>query len=103
MEVYFRDLISRESSLEQLVDDLALVVQGADDYARAVGASLPEPQRAELETRVTRLKDAFQRFRKQAATGARATDRLLRRNLYTSLAITFVAGLWVGARFCCRR
>jgi ElaB/YqjD/DUF883 family membrane-anchored ribosome-binding protein len=99
MELYFRNLISQETSLEQLVDDLALVVQGADDYARAVGANLSEQRRAELETRLTGLKEACRRLRQQAATGARATDRFLRNNLYTSLAVTFVAGLWLGARF----
>jgi ElaB/YqjD/DUF883 family membrane-anchored ribosome-binding protein len=32
-------------------------------------------------------------------TGARATDKLMRANPYTSLAITFTLGLMIGARW----
>jgi len=31
MELYYKDLISEDASLEKLVDDLMLVVQGAND------------------------------------------------------------------------
>ena len=37
MEVYFKELISKDSSLDKLVDDLERVVQGADDLAKSIG------------------------------------------------------------------
>ena len=37
MELYYRDLISKDASLEKLVDNLMLVVQGAEEFAEATG------------------------------------------------------------------
>ena len=51
MEVYYKDFISEETSLEKLVDDLARVVQGADELAQASGVHLPEEKRREITTR----------------------------------------------------
>ena len=103
MEVYFKDLISKDASLEKLVDDLALVVQGADDYARAVGASVPSATREEVVGRLDALKRNCVRLKNQAVLGARATDKLVRANPYSSLAVFFVAGLVVGGALLRRR
>jgi uncharacterized protein YjbJ (UPF0337 family) len=58
MELYFKDLISKEASLEKLVDDLSLIVQGADDYAKAIGANVPEHTRDEVTGRLNDLKQS---------------------------------------------
>ena len=50
MELYYKDLISEEASLERLVDDLMLVVQGADQFADASGA-LSGPKKEEIRSR----------------------------------------------------
>ena len=94
MEVYFKDLISKDASLEKLVDDLSRVVQGADDLVQ----NLSDDSRAEAERRLDRLKDNCQRLRTQAVAGARATDRVLRRHPYTSMLLLFGVGLLVGAK-----
>jgi ElaB/YqjD/DUF883 family membrane-anchored ribosome-binding protein len=103
MEVYFKDLISKEASLEKLVDDLSRVVQGADDYARAVGANVPDDVRNEVVGRLQSLKDGCQELRRRAVEGAHATDRLVRKNPYSALTILFAAGFLVGAAVACRR
>ena len=103
MELYFKDLISEEASLEKLVDDLALVVHGADDLVKAVGASLPEESREEVASRLNRLKESCRRLRDQANAGARATDKFLRRNPYSFLGVTFALGFLLGAKFCRRK
>jgi ElaB/YqjD/DUF883 family membrane-anchored ribosome-binding protein len=97
MEVYFKDLISEDASLEKLVDDLSRVVQGADDYARAIGANVSEQAREEVVDRLKSLKQRCQEVKSHAMAGARATDRMLRAHPYSSLAILFAAGLIVGA------
>jgi hypothetical protein len=56
MAHYYKDLISKEVCLEQLADNLALVVQGADELAQATGAGLPEAHKIELTTSLVRLK-----------------------------------------------
>lgn len=99
MEVYFKDLISKESSLDKLVDDLSRIVQGADDLAEAMESTLPADRREQLEHRLNSLKANCSRIREQAMVGARATDKLLRDNLYSSLIVTFGLGLLLGAKF----
>jgi ElaB/YqjD/DUF883 family membrane-anchored ribosome-binding protein len=96
MELYFKDLISKESSLEKLVDDLALLVQGADDFAKAVAPNLSEETREEVATRVHRLKESCQRISHQAAAGAQATDQFLKKHRYSALATIFGLGLLLG-------
>ncbi|MBC8096162.1 MAG: hypothetical protein H7Y43_10145 [Akkermansiaceae bacterium] len=103
MEVYFKDLISKDASLEKLVDDLSMVVQGADDYARAIGANLPAQTRAEVEGGLYNLKQSCLRLKRQAKAGAYATDRAVRSHPYSALAIVFGLGLLVGARLLRKR
>jgi ElaB/YqjD/DUF883 family membrane-anchored ribosome-binding protein len=98
MELYFKDLISEEASLERLVDDLALVVHGADDFARAVGVNLPEQSRKEIATRLDRLKKSYRRLSDHATAGARATDKLLREQPYLFLGGALVLGLLIGSK-----
>jgi ElaB/YqjD/DUF883 family membrane-anchored ribosome-binding protein len=99
MELYFRNFISEEASLEKLVDDLQMVVQGVDDFARAVGTNLSPEAREEVTTRLNRLKLTCERLKEQALVGARVTDKLVRQNPYWSLAAVFAAGVFVGAKF----
>src|SRR5947208_2040447 len=93
MELYYKDLISEEASLEKLVDDLMLVVQGADAFAQAAGLKLADRPAAEIATRLERLKTSCQRVKKQAIASAMATDKLLRHHPYSSLGFAFGVGV----------
>jgi len=97
MELYYKNLISEEASLEKLVDDLMLVVQGADEFARETGGGLEGAKREEVVTRLRRLKEACQRVREQAVSGATATDKLLHEHPYSFVGAAFAAGLLLGA------
>ena len=97
MEVYYKDLISEEGTLEKLVDDLTRLVQGADEFAQAAGVQLTAEKREELRTRLARLKEHCQSLKQQAFAGARATDKLLRKHPYASVGTAFVLGFAVGA------
>ena len=103
MELYFKDLISEDATLEKLVDDLSLVVQGADDFASALEGQLPEESRLEVTSRLNRLKARCERLRHQAIAGAQATDKLLRKHPYLSLTLLFATGLFVGINMRRRR
>jgi ElaB/YqjD/DUF883 family membrane-anchored ribosome-binding protein len=93
MELYYKDLISKEASLEKLVDNLMLLVQGADEFAEAAGASLGDESKAEIRTRLQRIKEGCRQIKDQTVAGAQATDRLLRRYPYSSLGFAFAVGL----------
>ncbi len=103
MEVYYKDLISEEASLDSLVDDLARVVQGADEFVHAAEASLPEGQAAELSSKLERLKQAAQRLKQRARASAQATDRAVRRYPYYSIALALTGGIVAGALIRSRR
>jgi ElaB/YqjD/DUF883 family membrane-anchored ribosome-binding protein len=101
MELYYKDLISEEASLEKLVDDLMLVVQGADEFVQAAGAALGADQKQEITTRLQRLKESCHRIERHAVDRALAVDRVLRRYPYSSLGFAFAFGLLAGG--CIRR
>jgi ElaB/YqjD/DUF883 family membrane-anchored ribosome-binding protein len=103
MEVYFKDLISEDASLEKLVDDLSRVVQGADDFAKAIGEEVPEHTRREVAGKLDHLKARCQSLKNQAMAGAKATDKIVRTNPYASLAVIFGLGLFLGARLLRKR
>lgn len=96
MELYYKDLISEEASLEKLVDDLMLIVQGADEFVQANGASLESPQKEEITSRLQRLKDSCHRVQRQAMASALAVDRVLHQYPYSSLGFAFAIGLLAG-------
>jgi ElaB/YqjD/DUF883 family membrane-anchored ribosome-binding protein len=94
MEVYFKGLISKDTSLDKLVDDLERVVQGADDFAKSLGTKLAE--QPEIAQRLRRLKDGCQRINEDIIEGAQATDRFVRKNPYSFLGAAAIIGLCVG-------
>src|SRR5262245_587655 len=97
MELYYKDLISEDASLEKLVDDLMLVVQGADAFAEAAGANLDGKPKEEIANRLARLKQSCHRVREQAVAGAVAAYKMLRQYPYSSIGFGFGLGLLVGA------
>jgi ElaB/YqjD/DUF883 family membrane-anchored ribosome-binding protein len=96
MELYYKDLISKESSLEKLVDDLMRVVQGTDELAQAASAGQDRPH---LDSQVEQLKEGYQRFRERAIAVAVAADKLMRRYPYSTLGVAFAIGLLAGRCF----
>lgn len=97
MELYYKDLISKDASLEKLVDDLMLVVQGASDLAEAAGANLPPEPRQEITTRLERLKQGCQSVKQHAVHTALAADKVLHQYPYSSTGFAFALGIFIGA------
>jgi ElaB/YqjD/DUF883 family membrane-anchored ribosome-binding protein len=96
MELYYRDLISEDASLEKLVDNLMLVVQGAEEFAEATGAGLGKQQREELTSRLERLKEGCRHVQLQARATALAVDKVIRQYPYSSAGLAFGVGLFGG-------
>ena len=99
MELYFKDLISSEASLEKLAEDLTL---GADDFAQSIGAGMSDQSREHVESCLDRLKGSCDRLKENAVAGAHATDRIVRENPYWTVGIAAAAALgigwWLGGR-----
>lgn len=96
MELYYKDLISEDASLEKLVDNLTRLVQGADDFAEAAGCEVEASKQQELRTRLERLKAACQRLKASTMASARAADKTLHEYPYSSLGFAFACGLLAG-------
>lgn len=96
MEVYYKDLISAEATLDELVDNLMLVVQGAEEFAAANGAIWPEEKQREIADRLAVLKQGCLRLKRQAMATARATDAVLHRYPWPAAAFAFGAGILAG-------
>jgi ElaB/YqjD/DUF883 family membrane-anchored ribosome-binding protein len=96
MELYYKDLISKEASLEKLVDNLMLVVQGADEFAEAAGATSGAERRREIAKRLESLKEGCRKIKAQTKATALAADKVLRQYPYSSAGFAFGAGLLLG-------
>ena len=101
MEVYFKELISKDASLEKLVDDLERIVQGADNFAKSLsGTKLAE--HPEIARRVQRLKESCERINQEIVEGAHATDRFVRKYPYpfigAAVLVGLIAGAWLSTR-----
>jgi ElaB/YqjD/DUF883 family membrane-anchored ribosome-binding protein len=101
MEVYFKQLISKDSSLDKLVEDLERVVQGADDLAKSLGPKLAE--RPELAQRVQRMKKTCERINAEIIERAQATDKFARNNPYYFIGGAALLGLFLGAKLSSRK
>jgi len=97
MEVYYKDLISEENTLEKLVDDLMRVVQGAEEFAQAAGASLPVHTRQEITSRLAKLKESCLNIKRRTVETAQAADKTLREYPYSAIGFGFAFGLLLGA------
>lgn len=97
MELYFKDLISRDASLESLVDNLTQMVEGADEFVEEAGASWKNQPIQELATRLNRFKRSCRRIKADATAGVQATDRLLRHYPYWATGFALALGMATGA------
>ena len=99
MEVYYKELISEEGSLDKLIDELTRVVQGADELAEAARAHLPQEATRQIGTCLDHLKESCNRLKEHALAGAAATDKIVRRYPYSSLGIAFALGVVAASIF----
>ena len=103
MEVFFKNLTSDETSIEKLVEDLAMLANDVEDLVRVSGANLAEESRQQLMSALQRVKARCESLRVHAVAGVRATDRAIRKHPYPSLGVAFAGGLLLGALLLCRR
>ena len=97
MEVYFKELISKDASLEAIIDDLERVVQGTEALAESIGVNLDEQPDTEIARRLRHLKENCQRLNAEIIARAQATDRVVRKNPYSFIGAAVVLGMLVGA------
>jgi ElaB/YqjD/DUF883 family membrane-anchored ribosome-binding protein len=98
MEVYFKELISKDTSLEKIVDDLERVVQGADNLAKSLGVNLADAPQSEIALRLRQLKERCLQIKLDLIETAQATDRLVHKNPYPFMGVAIVLGMFIGAR-----
>lgn len=93
------ELSEFQETKEQLIEDLKLVAEDAEELIRATGGEVAEKTREIRERLKAVLEDAREacaRLEDQAAAGVRATDRVIRDNPYASIGIALGAGFLIG-------
>jgi len=103
MEVYFKELISKENSLEKLVDDLERIVQGADGLAKSIGVNAAESPQHPVAQRLLTLKERCEGMKQRILHRAQETNQLVRKNPYSFLIVAGLLGMVVGVRLATRR
>jgi ElaB/YqjD/DUF883 family membrane-anchored ribosome-binding protein len=96
MEVYFENLTDENASLNQLAEDVSVLLQEAETLIQASSANLSKESKAQLESALARMKAQGERIKQQALSGARATDRVIRKYPYQSMGVVFGLGLVLG-------
>ena len=96
MELYYKDLISKGASLEELVDESMLAVQGTDEMGWGVDSVLDSRRKHEILRRLRRIKHSCRVMRNQAEAAARATGKMLRQSPYSAVGLAFAFGLLAG-------
>jgi ElaB/YqjD/DUF883 family membrane-anchored ribosome-binding protein len=98
MEVYFKELISKDNCLEKLVEDLERVVQGADDLAKSIGVNIAESPEHPVAQRLLTLKERCEGMKQRILQRAGDTDRFVRKNPYPFLFMAGLFGMVMGVR-----
>jgi ElaB/YqjD/DUF883 family membrane-anchored ribosome-binding protein len=89
-----------DGSPDKLVRDVRVVVQDAEDLIKATAGDIQEKTRearARLAGALVVAKESLSRAEEAAAEGARVTEAWVREYPYPSLALAFLAGIFIGA------
>ena len=94
METYFSNMTGDATT--ELVADLHLLVNDAEQLVKAAGGNLGEKTRTELNTALERVKASCRKVEAKVAVGARRADRVIREHPYESMGIALGLGLLIG-------
>jgi len=96
METYFQNMTAEEGSKDKLVHDLNVLVHDAEELIKVTGRNLSEKSKEQLIVALDRFKTTCGKLEQEAATAAKATDKLIRENPLTSIGVAFGIGLLLG-------
>lgn len=88
-----------EASTDKLLRDLKAVVHDGEELLRAGARGLSEQgsaARAKLAAALDVAKDTQRKLQAQVASGAQATDHLIREHPYQSVGLAFGIGMVLG-------
>jgi ElaB/YqjD/DUF883 family membrane-anchored ribosome-binding protein len=96
METYFSNMTAGDGTKEKLVQDLATLVNDAEELVKATGGQLADKSKTELVAALDQVKASCRTMQNRAIAGARSADRVIREHPYQSLGIAFGVGLLIG-------
>jgi len=96
METYFSNMRAQDGTKEQLVEDLKVLVNDAEELFKATGGQLIGKSQAEMSATVERLKASSRAIQAQVVLRAKQADKLVRDHPYPSIGIAFGLGLLIG-------
>jgi ElaB/YqjD/DUF883 family membrane-anchored ribosome-binding protein len=96
METYFQNMAAAEGSKEKLIRDLNILLHDVEELIRVAGHSLSEHSRLQLQAALERFKATCASLEREAACAARAAEKLIQENPYSSVGLAFGLGLLLG-------
>lgn len=96
METYFQNMAAAEGSKEKLIRDLNILLRDVEELIRVAGRDLSERSRHQLLAALERFKATCACLEQEAASAARAAEKLIRDNPYSSVGLAFALGLLLG-------
>ena len=96
METYFQNMTADEGSKDKLIGDLNILVHDAEALIKVTGKDLSEKSKEQLMGALERFKGSCRKVEQEAATAAKATDKLIRENPYKTAGIAFGLGVLIG-------
>jgi ElaB/YqjD/DUF883 family membrane-anchored ribosome-binding protein len=92
--------MTMDGSPEKLVRDVRVLVQDAEELIKATAGDIEErtrEARAKLAGALVVAKESLNRAETTATQSVRAADHWIRQYPYPSLALSFFAGVFIGA------
>jgi len=96
METYFQNMAVEEGSKDKLIRDLNILMRDAEELIKITGKDLSDKSKEQLMAALERFKTTCRKVEAEAATAARATDRIVRDHPYESVGVAFGVGLLIG-------
>jgi ElaB/YqjD/DUF883 family membrane-anchored ribosome-binding protein len=96
METYFQNMAVEEGSKDKLIRDLNILMRDAEELIKITGKDLSEKSKEQLIVALERFKTTCRKVEAEAASAARATDRIIRDHPHESVGVAFGVGLLIG-------
>jgi ElaB/YqjD/DUF883 family membrane-anchored ribosome-binding protein len=96
METYFHKLSPEDGTRQKLIHDLRSLATDLEVLLKASAGNIADQSKAELLVLLEKLKIASQRIEEETVAGAKAVDRVIRRNPYPTMGIALLGGVILG-------
>ncbi len=93
------EMNANEVTVQKLIQDFKVVLQDAENLAKATAGDVTEKvrdARVRLNTSLESARQSYHKAEAKAVEGAKVTDKLIREHPYETIGVAFGVGLLLG-------